>query len=78
MARRIMFTLSTLICFGTATCVATLVSYLALAQPVAETSEHLRPPSAFSGISDRAARMAKALEEQQRQPDIAALPFEER
>jgi hypothetical protein len=56
MARRIMPTLLTLICFGTATCAATLVSYLARAQPVAETSEHLRPPSAFSGISDPAAR----------------------
>jgi hypothetical protein len=32
------------------------VNCLAWAQPIAEISEHLRPPSAFSGISDRAAR----------------------
>jgi hypothetical protein len=54
--RRVMPTSSTLKSFGAATCVATLVNCLAWAQPIAEISEHLRPPSAFSGISDRAAR----------------------
>jgi hypothetical protein len=53
---RVMPTSSTLKSFGAATCVATLVSCLARAQPIAEISEHLRPPSAFSGIGDRAAR----------------------
>jgi hypothetical protein len=54
--RRVMYTSSTIISFGTATCVATLASCLAWAQPIAETSEQLRPPGAFSGIGDRAAR----------------------
>jgi hypothetical protein len=56
MAKRIMPSLSTLISFGAATCVATLMNCVAWAQPTAEISEHLRPPSAFSGIIDRAAR----------------------
>ena len=56
MAKRIMPTFSTLASFGAATCIATLMSCLAWAQPIAEISEHLRPPSAFSGIIDRAAR----------------------
>jgi hypothetical protein len=54
--RHFMCVSSTLISFGTATCMATLVSCLAWAQPVAETPENLRPPSSFSSISDRAAR----------------------
>jgi hypothetical protein len=54
--RRVMHMSSTLKSFGAATCVATLVSCLAWAQPIAEISEHLRPASAFSGIGDRAAR----------------------
>jgi hypothetical protein len=47
---------STLISFGAATCVATLVSCLAWAQPFSESSDQLRPPSGFSDISDRSAR----------------------
>jgi hypothetical protein len=41
---------------GTAMCVATIVSCVALAQPNADALEHLRPPTAFSDINDRAAR----------------------
>jgi hypothetical protein len=48
--RRVMPTSSTLKSFGAATCVATLVSSLAWAQPIAEVSEHLRPPSALPEI----------------------------
>jgi hypothetical protein len=43
---------------ATATCVAMVVSCIALAQATPEAQEHqqLRPPSAFSDVSDRAAR----------------------
>jgi hypothetical protein len=57
MAKRwIKFTFSTLTCVGVTTGAMILVSCLAMAQPVTETADPLRPPNAFSNISDRATR----------------------
>jgi hypothetical protein len=41
---------------ATTTCIAMVVSCIAIAQAIAEAPEPLRPPSAFSNISDRAVR----------------------
>jgi hypothetical protein len=49
-------TWATPMCVATAMCVAMVVSCVAIAQAIGEVSENLRPPSAFSDISDRAVR----------------------